>query len=1080
MIAAALLVFTAFFAQAQEREPFIPQFQTTTAVAPPNKVSPFSLTSEKSGFGHVVKEATYLQLDAAQLEAELKNAPRELHFVIPQKDGKNIELMLEKQEILAPDFSVKDARGNTVPWKPGVYYAGHVLDRVHGSQTLAALSVTDGEVMAMMTVNGKNHVLGTLRDNRGKKTSDYVLYSDNDLLLANTITCETDHKHVLDNPMTSGIAKSSTGKNIVRVQLEADNQMYQDFGNSIANVSAYLTGMYNVVATIYHRESIVTQISQIIVWNIADPYEISSSVSSSYVLGKYRDRKNLTGITGDLGHLLSTKLVGHGGVAWVDVLCHPTVGYRTAYSNIAATYNNFPLYSWTIDVVTHEMGHNLGSRHTHDCVWGPSNNQALDNCASPSGGCAAGPAPVNGGTIMSYCHLTAGGKNFMLGFGSQPGNLIRNKVSAASCLQKAHLNCSGALPIYCGVPVSGSTVGAPSNVNTYGCNSWLQSGPERVYVLNTTEAGTITASLSNLTADLDVIILGAACSESNCLAAGNNVATVANAPAGQYFIVVEGYQGAAGSFTLTVNCSGVCFATGTTNLEFIQSVSFGSINNNSGNNYGYADFTGMSTPVQRGTSLPVTLTPGFNSGTWNQHWRIWIDLNGDNDFNDYGELVFETGAASSTTVNGAMNIPAWATPGPKRMRVAMRYGTKPTPCGIFSGEVEDYTIVIQDYCPSLGKTSFEFIQRVEIGSLNNNSGNNGGYADFTSLPALGLIKGETVPLTLTPGFPGANYGERWAVWIDFNQDRNFDASELVFSGGPSALPVSGDFAVPNSALSGTTRMRVTMYYGSNPGSCSYGFSGETEDYLVEISSFCPSSGISNFEFIQTVGIGSLLNESGNDGGYADFTDLTAEVSAVAPVPLVLVPGFAEKKYPEYWRVWIDFNNNKKFEPSELVFQAGPSADLIFGTFTIPDGVTEGEYGCRVSMRYGGFPEPCGNIGWGEVEDYTVMIIGGEKSAGITDRSDSPALPTAFAGASVNTGDFTLFPNPAKAVVNISWDNVLPISGQVVNLTGQVVHAFDGASIPTKIEVADLPSGLYLFQVITEDKQVMTKRFVKVE
>ena len=35
---------------------------------------------------------------------------------------------------------------------------------------------------------------------------------------------------------------------------------------------------------------------------------------------------------------------------------------------------------------------------------------------------------------MSYCHLTSAGTNFSLGFGPQPGTLIRNRVANASCL----------------------------------------------------------------------------------------------------------------------------------------------------------------------------------------------------------------------------------------------------------------------------------------------------------------------------------------------------------------------------------------------------------------------------------------------------------------------------------------------------------------------------------------------------------------------------------------------------------------------------------------------------------------------
>jgi hypothetical protein len=84
-----------------------------------------------------------------------------------------------------------------------------------------------------------------------------------------------------------------------------------------------------------------------------------------------------------------------------------------------------------VEVVTHELGHNLGSWHTHSCNW-PGG--ALDNCYTPEGGCSSGPPPSNGGTIMSYCHLTGYGINFNNGFGPVPGARIRDKVLAATCL----------------------------------------------------------------------------------------------------------------------------------------------------------------------------------------------------------------------------------------------------------------------------------------------------------------------------------------------------------------------------------------------------------------------------------------------------------------------------------------------------------------------------------------------------------------------------------------------------------------------------------------------------------------------
>lgn len=1076
LLVAVLFLFSTISAFPQNREPLQPK-TTKTETLPSKVVAPFSLAPEKREFDNTVKKATYLKLDDAALKDAMKENPRELVFRLPQKNGKVVELLLEKQEILSADFKVTDPHGNLLPYEPGQYFTGTVLNRngKRENKSIASLSVVGNEVMAMMTLDGDNFVLGTLKDAQGRQTSDYVLYNDEDIQEPNVFECGTDmDKHFVKNDQPGSGAEMPVGKNIVRVQFEADHQMYQDFGGNSTNITNYVTGLFNAVATIYKNEDIQTQISWVVVWNVPDPYGISSSVGSGDVLNAFRDRKNLVGMNGDLAHLLSTKNVGHGGIAWVDVLCHGTTGYRTAYSNIASTYNAFPFYSWTVDVVTHEMGHNLGSPHTHDCVWGAANNSAIDNCYTPSGSCSPGPTPTNGGTIMSYCHLTAAGKNFNLGFGSQPGSLIRSKVNGASCLSKAYLNCAGAAPIYCGVPVNGSTVGAANNVNYYGCNSWLQSGGEKVYVLQTTGTSTITATLTNLSADLDVIILDA-CSETNCLAEGNNSATVANASAGTYYIVVDGYGGAAGTFTLTVNCSGYCFTVGGTNYEFIQRAQIGTIDNNSGNNYGLADFTNLKTPVQRGGSAPVTLTPGFISSAWKEYWRIWIDANQDQDFNDPGELVFDSGAASTGVASGNLNVPANAKLGATRMRVAMRYNSAPTACGTFSGEVEDYTVVIEPYCPSVGRTAYEFIEAIRVKEFEVISGNNGGYANFTGSP-IPMLENEVVPFKLKPGFVSSTWQERWNIWIDYNQDFDFeDEGELVFSSEADTAGIEGEFVIPETALAGTTRMRITMQYYDSPASCSYVFYGETEDYTVLITPFCPGNANSGFEYIQSVGIGSLIYASGNNGGYGDFTTTVFDVIKGEPTGLLLTPGFTSTIYEEYWRIWVDKNQNQVFEDEEQVFEAGPTSDAVLGAFILPEDVNEGKYGLRVAMRYGDFPFACGNYGYGEVEDYFVNITGSGAQGNIGSRNSDgvSAIP-------VLESDFNIFPNPAKEMLNFQWVNMEPVLVNILSSNGQVIRNIGQSSFDTSLNIRELPSGMYFVQVLTTDNQMKTKRFVKAD
>ncbi|KAK6021998.1 PKD domain protein, partial [Ostertagia ostertagi] len=147
-----------------------------------------------------------------------------------------------------------------------------------------------------------------------------------------------------------------------------------------------------------------------------------------------------TSYIGDYAHFLSTRSLG-GGIAYLlSNPCTTAKQFKSAVSAINNTYFNFPTYSWTVEVVTHELGHNLGSNHTQWCGWVGG---ALDNCYTTEGGCSPGPQPSNGGTIMSYCHLTSTQINFNNGFGQQPGDRIRQVIgSSSSCLGVCRMTIS--------------------------------------------------------------------------------------------------------------------------------------------------------------------------------------------------------------------------------------------------------------------------------------------------------------------------------------------------------------------------------------------------------------------------------------------------------------------------------------------------------------------------------------------------------------------------------------------------------------------------------------------------------------
>jgi hypothetical protein len=128
----------------------------------------------------------------------------------------------------------------------------------------------------------------------------------------------------------------------------------------------------------------------------------------------------------DLVHFISGKPV-QGGVAYVAALCSRDYGFGASQVYGAFDLSN-PNTMWDVLVVTHELGHNFGSPHTH-CYDPP-----VDRCYAAEPGCYDGAVVPSQGTIMSYCHLLRGVAGVDLAFGKVVSGRIGTTVEAASCL----------------------------------------------------------------------------------------------------------------------------------------------------------------------------------------------------------------------------------------------------------------------------------------------------------------------------------------------------------------------------------------------------------------------------------------------------------------------------------------------------------------------------------------------------------------------------------------------------------------------------------------------------------------------
>jgi hypothetical protein len=380
--------------------------------------------------------AQFLDFDPTALHDLWLHRPEGITLILPYH-GEEIKVDLVTIDIFSERFKVVISDGDLeVPYNRGVHFQG-VLQNDESS--LAGVSFFENEIIGVVSSRThQNLVLGRL-DIPGN-TTKYILYSDAEVTASLPFNCGALHpntpEHVPAAPTPEFFASGC-----VNIFFEVDKELYDNKG-SVVNTVNYITGMFTQMAVLFTNEVVPTKISQIYVWVTPDPYPANPSGGSNDILDQfyyYRSNK----FDGDIAHLVGIGGNNLGGIAYIDQICVDQ--YALAYSDIDASYQNVPTYSWTINVITHECGHVMGSDHTHDCVWfaggtwsppPATGNVALDNCYAPVGGCSAGPAPTNGGTIMSYCHLVGAGVNFANGFGPQPGDLIRwkNGPSWSPCL----------------------------------------------------------------------------------------------------------------------------------------------------------------------------------------------------------------------------------------------------------------------------------------------------------------------------------------------------------------------------------------------------------------------------------------------------------------------------------------------------------------------------------------------------------------------------------------------------------------------------------------------------------------------
>ena len=388
------------------------------AVGPPVSVHPFSVEEFVPRHGVVKIEVTPGAYEV------LKHGPAEQVVAWPVNRHEHLTLELERFEVTTPQtrFVIVTHAGEVaVPAPDVVLLRGGVRDEP-GSRAFIALTGEGGGNGYVTLGSGEQY---SLSRSPGLGGSGLTIHRASGAGVMPDVPriCGLDDAPSLEDVgvrMGERTGPLPGGPRVAVVAVDAD----QSFANLFASPfepQGYVVQVFGAVSDIYIRDlDVKLQLGLVRIWMLGgEPF----SADDLYGFANYWQFED-DPTPYDLIHLFSGRRdLPYGGVAFVSGVCS-----TSAYGISGFLLGSFPtpmdgpdLGNWDLVVSAHEMGHNMGSFHTHD-GFSPPIDQCGDGIHSRS-------------TILSYCHITAGGLlNIEMRFHALVQEVIAADVEQGDCL----------------------------------------------------------------------------------------------------------------------------------------------------------------------------------------------------------------------------------------------------------------------------------------------------------------------------------------------------------------------------------------------------------------------------------------------------------------------------------------------------------------------------------------------------------------------------------------------------------------------------------------------------------------------
>lgn len=220
-----------------------------------------------------------------------------------------------------------------------------------------------------------------------------------------------------------------------------DEQVAQYFMKIIACVSQAYEEEFNTTIFVPYFQKFTTDEPSPYFYNGREPGELLQEFSEDWA-------QNYSDVERDAAHLFTLiRPIGGsyvGGIAFLGKLCDKARRGGYGVSTVWTNANEMPGrptasngFVWDYFVIAHELGHNVGSPHTHNCFWTPKPVDTCQLIEDNTDACFSRGQlnrVVRPGTIMSYCHLVNGESTPFL-FGSRVAEKMRGWVEQ-SCLTR--------------------------------------------------------------------------------------------------------------------------------------------------------------------------------------------------------------------------------------------------------------------------------------------------------------------------------------------------------------------------------------------------------------------------------------------------------------------------------------------------------------------------------------------------------------------------------------------------------------------------------------------------------------------